>query len=228
LPSTASAAVTPATLPGKPTGVTVTAGNGSVLVSWTAPAQDGGSAITGYTVTSSPEGKTCTTSATSCTVGGLTNGTTYTFTVTATNGVGTGPASDPSSSILVHSSGATYHALTPARILDSRIGAGLSGPFSSNVARTFAVTGRGGVPANATAVTGNLTVTGQTDAGYLYIGPNAMNNPTSSTLNFPLADNRANGVTVALGAGGTLSVTYVSAPGTSAQVIFDVSGYFTP
>jgi hypothetical protein len=127
-------------------------------------------------------------------------------------------------------SGATYHALTPARILDSRDGTGgLSGAFSSHVARTFTVTGHGGVPGNATAVTGNLTVTGQTNLGYLSIGPVAMNNPTSSTLNFPLGDDRANAVTVALGAGGTLSVTYAAPTlGQTAQVIFDVTGYFTP
>jgi hypothetical protein len=217
------------TVPGKPTGVTAVRGNGSALVSWTAPA-NGGSAITGYTVTSSPGAKTCTTATLSCSVSGLTNGTAYTFTVTATNIVGTGPASDPSSSIVVNLAGATYHALTPTRLLDSRDGywIGLAGAFSSHVARTFGVTGRGGVPSNAVAVTGNLTVTGQTSLGYLYIGPNAANNPTSSTLNFPLGDDRANGVTVALGAGGTLSVTYVAVPGATAQVIFDVTGYFTP
>ena len=46
----------------------------------------------------------------------------------------------------------------------------------------------GGVPSNATAVTGNLTVTGQTALGFLYVGPVAMYNPTSSTLNFPVGD----------------------------------------
>jgi serine protease inhibitor ecotin len=127
------------------------------------------------------------------------------------------------------STGATYHALTPARVLDSRDGTGgVWTPFSSHVARTFGVSGHGGVPANATAVTGNLTVTQQTSLGYLYIGPNAMNNPTSSTLNFPTGDDRANAVAVALGAGGTLSVTYAAVPGATAQVIFDVTGYFTP
>ena len=56
-----------------------------------------------------------------------------------------------------------------------------------------------------------------------------MNNPTSSTLNFPFGDDRANGVTLALGAGGTLSVTYAAPTlGRTAQVIFDVTGYFTP
>jgi hypothetical protein len=97
------------------------------------------------------------------------------------------------------------------------------------VARTFQVSGYGSVPPTATAVTGNLTVTGQTSAGFLYVGPVAMNNPTSSTLNFPLGDDRANGVTVALGAGGTLSVTYAASTlGPTAQVIFDVTGYFVP
>jgi hypothetical protein len=59
-----------------------------------------------------------------------------------------------------------------------------------------------------------------------------MNNPTSSTLNFPLGDDRASAATVALGTGGTggtLSVTYAASTlGPTAQVIFDVTGYFVP
>ena len=124
--------------------------------------------------------------------------------------------------------GATYHALNPTRLLDTRSANGLSGAFASHAARGFQVTGRGGVPANAVAVTGNLTVTGQTAAGYLFVGPVATDNPTSSTLNFPSGDTRANGVTVALGAGGTVSITYGSAIGRTTNVIFDVTGYFTP
>ena len=125
--------------------------------------------------------------------------------------------------------GTTYNPVTPARILDSRMGLGLSGKFSSYVARTFQVTGAGGVPSNASAVTGNLTVTQQTAGGYLFAGPAATNNPTSSTLNFPVGDDRANAVTVALSALGTLSVTYAaSSLGQTADVIFDVTGYFTP
>jgi serine protease inhibitor ecotin len=126
-----------------------------------------------------------------------------------------------------NSSGARYVPLTPARILDSRYGTGLSGPFPSQAARTFQVTGQGGVPSSATAVTGTLTVTQQTGLGYLYMGLAPMNQPTSSTLNFPIADDRANGATVALGDGGTLSVTYYSTNlSLSAQAIFDVTGYF--
>jgi len=92
-----SAPATPSTIPGAPTGVTATSfGNARSVVSWTAPASNGGAPITSYTVTSAPGAKTCTTSSTSCAVTGLTNGTAYTFTVTATNGSGTGPASSPS------------------------------------------------------------------------------------------------------------------------------------
>jgi hypothetical protein len=97
--SIAVSAPSPASVPGAPTIGTATAGNGSASVSFTAPTSDGGAAITGYTVTSSPGGFTGTGSTSPITVAGIVNGTAYTFTVTATNSVGTGSASIASSAV---------------------------------------------------------------------------------------------------------------------------------
>jgi len=88
--------------PGAPTigTATNTGDGGTVSVAFTAPTFAGLPAvITSYTVTSSPGGFTGTGASSPITVSGLTNGTAYTFTVTATNASGTGPASAASNSV---------------------------------------------------------------------------------------------------------------------------------
>ncbi|MES2787677.1 MAG: sialate O-acetylesterase, partial [Pseudomonadota bacterium] len=100
--SAASNSVTPSvvlTVPGAPTIGTATGGNGQASVTFTAPASDGGAAITGYTLTSSPGGFTGSGASSPVVVAGLANGTAYTFTATATNSVGTGAASGASNSV---------------------------------------------------------------------------------------------------------------------------------
>jgi hypothetical protein len=90
-------------VPTEPLNVSAVPGNTQVTVTWSAPSSDGGSTITGYTVICSDlsipnvnvNGTTYTAN-----VAGLTNGNSYTFTVTATNAVGTGPASSPSNSVI--------------------------------------------------------------------------------------------------------------------------------
>jgi uncharacterized repeat protein (TIGR02543 family) len=87
-----------ATKPAAPTNLAATSNaNQQSIVSWSAPSSNGGSPITGYTVTASPGTGTCTTASTSCTISSLTNGTAYTFTVTAINVVGTSTASSTAS-----------------------------------------------------------------------------------------------------------------------------------
>ena len=98
-PSTPSNAVVPAARPGAPTGVSATPGNQQATVSFIAPANTGGAAISSYQVTATPGGVTATGSGSPITVTGLTNGTSTTFTVTATNPAGAGPASAPSNAV---------------------------------------------------------------------------------------------------------------------------------
>ncbi|HEX4304643.1 MAG TPA: DUF4082 domain-containing protein [Solirubrobacterales bacterium] len=104
--SPASNAVTPsgASVPGAPTGVTATPGNAKAEVTWTAPS-DGGSSITGYKVTPYLGGtaQTATSvsgSVTSATVSSLTNGSSYTFKVKATNAIGSGSESEASATVM--------------------------------------------------------------------------------------------------------------------------------
>jgi len=90
----------PVAVPTAPRAVKAVPRNASATVSWSAPAGNGGSAITKYTVTASPGGKTCvSTLATSCTVTRLTNGSAYTFTVRASNKSGSGAISARSAAV---------------------------------------------------------------------------------------------------------------------------------
>jgi hypothetical protein len=81
--------------------VSASAGDGAAQVAWDAASTNGFDVLT-YKATSSPGGKTCDVAATqlTCVVSGLTNGTSYTFTVTATNAIGTSKPSAPSNAVI--------------------------------------------------------------------------------------------------------------------------------
>ncbi|MGH2466896.1 MAG: hypothetical protein ACRDGL_04105 [Candidatus Limnocylindrales bacterium] len=129
----------------------------------------------------------------------------------------------------VPSGGARYEPLGPTRLLDTRPGGtGLSGHFQAGIARTLHVQGVSGVPKDATAVTVNLTVVGQSAGGYLSLTTSPTNSPATSTLNFPKGDIRANGAIVPLSTDGSLSITYMAAPGATTDAVMDLTGAFVP
>jgi alpha-tubulin suppressor-like RCC1 family protein len=90
-------------VPDAPTAVTASVGNGQAIVSFVAPIYTGNSAITGYTVMTNPAGGFDTQAGTTAlphTITGLTNGVAYSFTVRATNALGTGASSAVSPSVV--------------------------------------------------------------------------------------------------------------------------------
>ena len=97
VPSDPSDPATPSGPPASPPNLHVTStSDGTVDVAWDAPASNGGSSISGYVLTQFPAGGSCTvdSSARTAHCTGLTNGTSYDFSVAATNGSGTGPVSN--------------------------------------------------------------------------------------------------------------------------------------
>jgi hypothetical protein len=145
-PGTATGA--PATTaPAAPAIGTATAGNTTATVRWTAPTDDGGSAITGYSVkvlnaTEQQVGalRTAGATATSLTVTGLTNGTSYHFQVAATNSVGTGAYSASSNTITPAATTA------PSAPLIGTPSQGAIGDPLTAIARWSAPTNDGGSP----------------------------------------------------------------------------------
>ena len=153
-----------AVVPGIPTIGSATAADGEATVSFSAPASNGGAVITNYTVTSSPGGLTATGSASPITVSGLTNGTAYTFTVTASNSTGAGTASAASNSV------------TPAPSLAAPIANAVSATVAANSSAnpvTLNITGGTAttvaiavVPSHGTATASGAAITYIPTAGY--------------------------------------------------------------
>ncbi|MBO2580136.1 Ig-like domain-containing protein [Shewanella algae] len=138
-----------AVVPGAPTSVNAVASDASATVSFSAPASTGGAAISSYTVTSSPGGFTASGTASPLTVSGLSNGTNYSFIVSASNIAGTGPASSPSNtvtpkanqSISFNNPGAQSFGSAPT--LTATASSGLTPVFSSNSTGVCTITTTG-------------------------------------------------------------------------------------
>ncbi|ANY65973.1 hypothetical protein BBD42_05480 [Paenibacillus sp. BIHB 4019] len=113
VPSEGSTIVWVPAVASAPTQVTAAAGNGRAVVSFTAPANDGGNTITSYEVTASPGNIIAIGTTSPITVTGLSNGTSYTFTVKAINAVGSSLASDASDAVTPRSSSNSSNTTTP-------------------------------------------------------------------------------------------------------------------
>jgi len=125
--------------------------------------------------------------------------------------------------------GSQYFPANPARILDTRNGVGVPGGATGQLGTAstldLQVTGAGGVPANATAVVLNVTVTESPGPdSYLTVYPTGTARPLASNLNFVTGQTIPNLVIAKIGAGG--KVTIYNNLG-STFVIADVQGWFT-
>ncbi len=225
---------------GVPTGATATAGDSQAIVSWDAPATNSGAVLTGYLVTASPGGATCTTTgALTCTVTGLTNGTAYTFTVQATNDTGAGApsvASAPVTPFRVASEAPApagtpdFTPVTPQRVFDTRPGwsldalrpvtkAKIGGAIELEVKMTDLP---GFVPATGVgAVSLTVTATDPAFAGFVTAYPCGTRDFVS-TVNYLAGQTVANAAIVPVSADGTVCF-YSFAP---TDVIVDINGWF--
>ena len=159
------------TAPSTPTGVSATGGVSDAIVTFAAPA-NGGSVITGYTVTSNPAGgvdSNAGTTALTHTITGLTNGTAYTFTVTATNSVGTSVASAASNAVTPVAAATVPSAPTigTATAGNAQATVTFTAPTSSggSVITGYTVTSipAGGVDSNANSTSLSHAITGLTN-----------------------------------------------------------------
>ncbi|MEO8692311.1 MAG: hypothetical protein ABI658_02280 [Acidimicrobiales bacterium] len=123
----------------------------------------------------------------------------------------------------------SFHAVTPDRVLDTRVGNGATGPLAPGGQRDVALVGRAGIPAGATAVTLNVTATKTASGGYFTLWPTAAAKPGTSTVNWSTGQTVANAAIATIGADGKVSIWNAndSSQFASAEAIFDVFGYFT-
>ncbi len=201
-PSNGVTPLAPITVPGAPTVVTAAAGNGRATVSFTAPTSTGGSAVTGYTATSSPDNITASGTTSPITVTGLTNGTAYTFTVTAGNAAGSGASSTASNSV-------TPWSLTPA------IGVPSATKVKSGATVSYVVSYSGAD--SVTLATGNVTLNRSGTAnGQISVGGSGTTSRTVTISN--ISGDGTLGITVAAGtataASGAISATSSGASAT--------------
>ena len=200
--------------------------NGAATVSWAEPA-NGGSAITGYTITVSPGGRACTWSSgpLTCVIDGLAKGRQYTASVVAQNRKGAGPPAVSAP----FTWWPTYNPVAAARLFDTRAGAGgglvdvVSGRVVPGSPLSVGLSGVGGVPSSGVGgLSLNVTVVAASEPGFLTVFACGGAVPGVSSVNFGVGEAVANAVIVPPGVGGRVCFD----ASTPVQVIADINGWF--
>lgn len=118
----------------------------------------------------------------------------------------------------------SLYLVTPCRVVDTRDPVSShGGPQLGADVRSFAMTGRCGIPSGAKAVAINVAAVHPAGTGFLTLFGGASPMPATSTLNYRAAKSRANNAVIPLSAGGVMNVAN---RGSSVHVIIDVTGYF--
>ncbi|MCU1395095.1 MAG: hypothetical protein JWM34_3523 [Ilumatobacteraceae bacterium] len=141
----------------------------------------------------------------------------WSFTVDPSAATGAQPA--PTTIPLA--SGSTLHVLTPTRIVDTRSNLGTT-TIVGTLTKRIQITGNGGVPNGAQAISANFTATGAASNGYLTVWNCSTDRPTVSTLNYGPGDAVPNGASVPLDSAGGICVY---SPVTT-DLLVDVNGYY--
>lgn len=199
---TTSGTLVVTTEPGIPTIGTAVPGNTTASVAFTAPSENGGSTITGYTVTSTPGNITSSGASSPLTVTGLTNGVSYTFTAKATNANGSSNNSSASNAVVPYTPASSFTFTGPSggavRSASTVFTITPNSTYLGTV--TITPTGAGSTGLTPTTLTWNLSSAAQTftitplDAGAITLtctNSNGISNPTAlvytATAVVPLA-----------------------------------------
>ena len=146
----------------------------------------------------------------------------WSFTVdpNAANGVAAAPPS-PLSVASPSGPAVRFQPLTPTRVVDTRVSVGAT-RLQNGVTKTIQISGRGGVPAGASAISANLTIVGPQSGGYLTVWNCSADRPVVSTVNFSAGEVAPNAASVPLDSGGRVCVNATA----TTDLIIDVNGYY--
>jgi hypothetical protein len=127
---------------------------------------------------------------------------------------------------VVRAATASFFTITPCRLVDTRAPNGpLGGPsLIASQNRTFTLAGSCNIPANASALSVNITIVGASTPGYLILSAGGTPQPAVSNLNYSAGQVRANNAIVTLGALGDVAAFLGQGSG-NAHLIIDVNGY---